>query len=80
MIHKELSVEQVTFACSRCAHTWTVDYAVEHVDDGHGHTHDYYLRYGLPVVNPRGNHAVACGRCGCDHITIRSTPHHPAGR
>ena len=78
MIDKHLSPKRFTFACHTCDHTWSIDYWVQHVEDGHGHDHDhdheYYLRNGLPVVSPTGEHAVLCPRCGHDEIDTRPDP------
>lgn len=37
MIEKHLTVERFTFICHVCEHTWSVDYGVQHTEDGHGH-------------------------------------------
>lgn len=79
MLLKELSVERFTFDCPGCNHAWSVDYDVQHVEDGHGHQLDYYYRNGLPSVSPTGVGAVACPTCGRDHIhaklaSRRATP------
>ena len=44
MIHRELLVEDFLFTCAHCAHAWTVEYDVQHVEDGHGHECDYFFR------------------------------------
>ena len=74
MIDKHLSPKRFTFACHTCDHTWSVDYRVQHVEDGHGHDREYYLRSGLPVVSPTGEHAVLCPRRGHDEIDTRPDP------
>lgn len=79
MIDKEISIEQVSFTCRGCGHSWSVDYRVEHVEDGHGHSNDYYLRNGLPVLNPNGNRAVTCPSCGRDTIAAHPAPRRPLG-
>lgn len=64
MILKELSVERFTFSCAVCGHSWDVDYDVQHVEDGHGHQHDYYFRDGLPATDPEVNQPATCPACG----------------
>lgn len=64
MILKELSVERFTFSCAVCKHTWDVDYDVQHVEDGHGHQHDYYFRDGLPATDPEVTQPATCPACG----------------
>ena len=71
MIEKHLTVERFAFSCHTCEHTWAVDYGVQHVEDGHGHSHEYFLRNGLPVVSPTSEHAVTCPQCGHDRIDAR---------
>ena len=78
MIHKLVSAERFTFTCRACEHAWSLDYGVRHVEDGHGHEHDYYLRDGLPVVNPAAHGAVVCPRCGRDRVDARPRPQHAA--
>jgi hypothetical protein len=64
MILRELSVERFTFTCSVCRHRWDVDYNVQHVEDGHGHQHDYYFRDGLPATDPGVTQPATCPNCG----------------
>lgn len=64
MILKELSVERFTFTCTVCTNTWDVDYDVQHVEDGHGHQHDYYFRDGLPATDPGAAQPATCPKCG----------------
>ena len=47
---RELSQSRITFVCGHCEHEWTIDYEIRHVEDGHGHSADYYARNGLPAV------------------------------
>lgn len=58
---KELAVERFQFACTHCEASWTADYDVQHVEDGHGHTEEYYALNGLPAASP---FAVVCRSCG----------------
>jgi hypothetical protein len=64
VILRELTVERFTFTCTVCAHTWEADYDVQHVEDGHGHQHDYYFREGLPATDPGVQQPATCPRCG----------------
>jgi uncharacterized C2H2 Zn-finger protein len=73
MILKEIAVERFTFSCPGCDRTWSTDYDVQHVEDGHGHQHDYYSRNGLSIVCPFGARAVICPRCGRDQLHVRLT-------
>jgi hypothetical protein len=58
---KELAVERFQFNCPHCEASWTADYDVQHVADGHGHVVEYYALNGLPAASP---FAVACRSCG----------------
>ena len=53
MIHRELLVEDFLFTCAHCAHAWTVEYHVQHVEDGHGHECDYTAT-PVPIRRRRG--------------------------
>jgi hypothetical protein len=64
VILRELSVERFTFTCAVCRHAWDVDYDVQHVEDGHGHQHDYYFRDGLPATDPGVQQPATCPQCG----------------
>lgn len=64
MILKELSVERFTFNCAVCRHSWSVDYDVQHVEDGRGHQHDYYFRDSLPATDPGVPRPATCPACG----------------
>jgi hypothetical protein len=67
---KELAVERFRFACSGCGHVWSADYDVQHVDDGHGVTWEYYSLDGLPVPAPTAPGSVSCLRCGATRIHV----------
>lgn len=73
MILKEIAVERFTFSCGNCEHTWTVDYDVQHVEDGHGHQHDYFACNGYPIVDPTAPEAVLCPICHTTHVYARLT-------
>lgn len=76
---RELSQTRITFVCGHCEHEWAVDYEIRHVEDGHGHSADYYVRDGLPALSPLAVGGVCCPRCGALHlvqhaVTIHLTP------
>lgn len=76
---KELAVTRFRFGCAHCGHGWTVDYEVQHVEDGHGHTWDYYSLNGSPVTAPTAPGVVRCAACGAipvhvDLIATRQIP------
>lgn len=71
MILKEIAVERFTFTCCRCDHAWTVDYDVQHVEDGHGHLHDYFYRNGLSIIDPTAPHSVVCPTCRTTRVQAR---------
>jgi len=61
---KELAVTRFRFTCAHCGHNWTVDYDVQHVEDGHGQAWDYYSLNGSPVTAPTAPGVVRCPACG----------------
>jgi hypothetical protein len=76
---RELSQTRITFVCGHCAHEWVTDYEIRHVEDGHGHSADYYARNGLPAVSPLAIGGVSCPECGALHlaqhaVTVHLTP------
>lgn len=76
---RELSQTRITFVCGHCAHEWVTDYEIRHVEDGHGHSADYYARNGLPAVSPLAVGGVSCPECGAlnlaQHaVTVHLTP------
>lgn len=73
---RELSQARITFVCGHCEHEWTVDYEIRHVEDGHGHSADYYARNGLPAVSPLATGGVSCPRCGAMHHMQRAVTIH----
>ena len=73
MILKEIAVERFTFSCASCGHTWVVDFDVQHVEDGHGHLHDYFSRNGQPCADPTAPRSVICSACRTTHVQARST-------
>lgn len=64
MILREVSVEQLRFTCGGCGQAWSVDYDVQHVEDGHGHDRDYYFHDGRLTPDPTSPGEVMCPRCG----------------
>jgi hypothetical protein len=44
---KEVAVERYRFTCAGCGHVWSADYDVQHVEDGHGLTWEYYSLNGI---------------------------------
>jgi hypothetical protein len=60
---KEISVERFSFTCPGCAHSWVVDYDVQHVDAGRGQQHDYFFRDGRSSMDPTATGAVPCPIC-----------------
>ena len=76
---KEVAVERYRFTCSGCGHTWSADYDVQHVEDGHGSTWEYYSLNGIPVPSPTARGATSCPRCGATWIhfqllAVRTVP------
>jgi hypothetical protein len=64
MIVREISVERFIFTCTGCKYSWVADYDVRHVEDGHGHEHDYFFRDGSPSLDPTVRGVVVCPSCG----------------
>ncbi len=67
---KELAVTRYRFGCPHCGQTWTADYDVQHVEDGHGHAWDYYSLNGSPVTAPTAPGVVCCPDCGASRLHI----------
>ena len=79
MIQRELLVEEFLFTCAHCAHAWSVEYDVQHVEDGHGHECDYFFLHQHPSADPKGPQDVTCPAChstqvGAKLITQRAVP------
>ena len=68
---KEVAVERYSFTCAGCGHTWSADYDVQHVADGHGVTWEYYSLNGIPVPSPTAPGTLSCPRCGASWIHFR---------
>ncbi|WNV75232.1 hypothetical protein [Geodermatophilus sp. DSM 44513] len=68
---KEVAVERYRFTCAGCGHTWSADYDVQHVEDGHGLTWEYYSLNGIPVPSPTARGTLSCPRCGATWIHFR---------
>jgi hypothetical protein len=73
VILKEVSVERLAFTCDGCGRTWSVDYDVQHVEDGHGHDRDYYFHDQVPCPDPTAPGAVLCPTCGRAHVVVELT-------
>lgn len=67
---KELAVTRFRFTCAHCEHNWTVDYDVQHVEDGHGQAWDYYSLSGSPVTAPTAPGVVRCAACGAHRVHV----------
>lgn len=65
---KELSVERLRFSCPGCGFVWTADYDVQHAEDGHGLTWEYYSLNGIPVPSPSVRGSVTCPHCGATWV------------
>ena len=76
MIVKDVTIEQYSFHCAKCGANWTVGYRVEHVEDGHGHEHDYYLCNGLPSLNPQTVPPI-CLTCQVADVTVELVSRQP---
>lgn len=68
-MRSESYVERYSFTCVHCRHHWSAEYEVRHVEDGHGHEHDYYSRDGLPVVTPTAPGGPCCPQCGAHWVS-----------
>lgn len=73
----ELGVDRFSVCCHHCEYQWLIDYDVQHVEDGHGHSRDYYSLNGLPAPAPTGPDALACPRCGCTRLRVELVAHRP---
>jgi len=62
MIVKEITVERFALFCRGCSRSWTEDYQIHHVQDGHGHDSEYYFYNGLPTLNPLAERLI-CPTC-----------------
>ncbi len=71
MLLKEIAVERHRFTCAGCAHVWTTDYDVQHVEDGHGLTWEYHSLNGIPVPSPTAPGSLSCPRCGATWIHVQ---------
>ena len=76
---EELAVERYCFTCSGCGHVWSADYDVQHIEDGHGLTWEYYSLNGIPVPSPTARGSLSCPRCGAAWIhfqlvAVRTVP------
>ena len=65
---KEIAVERYRFTCAGCGHAWSTDYDVQHVEDGHGLTWEYYSLNGIPVPSPTAPGTLSCPCCGATWI------------
>ncbi len=76
---KELAVERYRFGCPGCGHVWITDYDVQHVEDGHGVTWEFYSLDGAPVPAPTAAGSLSCPHCGatwihCRLVAVRDVP------
>ena len=78
MIQRELLVEEFLFTCAHCAHAWSVEYDVQHVEDGHGHECDYFFLHHHPSADPTAPQAVTCP--ACQSTQVRREAGHAARR
>jgi len=67
---RNLSLDRFRFGCPCCGHDWTVDYQVQHVDDGHGVALDCYSLRERPVTAPTARGVVCCPRCGAGPVHV----------
>ena len=65
---KQLAVERFRFSCRGCGHAWSDEYDVQHIEDGHGVTWEYYSLGGVPVTAPTAPGSVDCPRCGASGV------------
>lgn len=73
---RELSQTRITFVCGHCGHEWVTEYEVRHVEDGHGHSADYYVRDGLPALCPLAVGGVSCPECGALNLVQHAVKVH----
>lgn len=76
---KEIAAERFSFCCHGCGTAWTADYDLQHVEDGHGVTWEYYSLGGIPVTAPTARGSVSCPSCGaswlsCELVAVREVP------
>lgn len=67
---KEVAVERYRFTCAGCGHAWSTDYDVQHVEDGHGLTWEYYALNGIPVTSPSAPGSLSCPHCGATWVHV----------
>jgi hypothetical protein len=68
---RELAVERYRFTCAGCGNSWTADYDVQHVEDGHGLLWEYHSLNGVPVPAPTAPGSLMCPRCGATWIHVQ---------
>ncbi len=76
---QDVAVEQYRFTCAGCGHAWSTDYDVQHVEDGHGLTWEYYSLNEIPVPSPTAPGTLSCPRCGAtwihfELVAVRTVP------
>lgn len=74
---RELAVEQFSFSCGHCHHSWVTEYDVQHVEDGRGHGCEYYTLNGLPVIAPTKEGGLCCPQCGAMRLWVRMRARRP---
>lgn len=77
MFLRQALVDTVVFRCVDCACTWSVEYDVHRVEDGHGHERDYFFRNHQPIADPRAPGAVLCSQCGSFQVSASVTTSRP---
>ena len=68
---KDIAVERYRFTCADCGHVWSADFDVQHIDDGHGVTWEYFSLDGIPVPSPTAPGTQSCPRCGATWIHVQ---------
>lgn len=67
---RERTFNRFRFGCALCGHCWTVDYEVQHAEDGHGVTVDSYSLRGCPVTAPTARGVVCCPQCEATPVHV----------
>lgn len=67
---RERTFNRFRFGCALCGHSWTVDYEVQHSDDGHGLEFDSYSLHGCPVTAPTARGVVRCPQCDASPVHV----------
>ncbi|GAA3753507.1 hypothetical protein GCM10022240_03100 [Microbacterium kribbense] len=70
LVSRQTLAERFRFACTRCGAAWEAGYDVAHVEDGYGHTRDYYFTHGWSCPDPTAPDAVLCPTCGRHRVQV----------